>query len=72
MELRSDRPEGLREMAHRIRERANACEPGYYRDLIFQSAVDLDQLADALAQGERSELFLFDDDKQVRPPKDSV
>jgi len=56
-------------MAHRIRDRANACEPGYYRDLIFQSAVDLDQLADALAEGERSELFLLDDDTRARPPK---
>lgn len=72
MELLSDKPEGLREMAHRIRERANACEPGHYRDLIFQSAVDLEELADSLALNERLQLVLLDDDKQARSPKDSA
>ena len=62
MELRSVKAEELREMARRFRERAKDCEPGHYRDLIIQSARELEELAESIALKDGSELAIFDEE----------
>ena len=48
MEPQSVETEGLRELARTFRARAAGCPPGYYHDLILQTADEIDELADSL------------------------
>ena len=49
MELRSVKAEELRELARKFRARAAGCPPGFYHDLILQTADEMDELANSLA-----------------------
>jgi hypothetical protein len=49
VELQSPETEGLRELARTFRARAAGCPPGYYHDLMLQTADEMDELADSLA-----------------------
>jgi hypothetical protein len=62
VELRSAKAEELRELARKFRARAADCPPGYYHDLILQTAGELEELATSLAANGGTELVIFDDD----------
>ena len=64
VELRSAKAEELRELVRKFRERAASCPPGYYHDLILQTAGELEELADSLTAKGGTELVIFDEDEK--------
>lgn len=62
MELRSAKAEELRELARSFRARAAGCPPGYYHDLILQTADEMEELANSLAAKGGAALAIFEDE----------
>lgn len=62
MELRSAKAEELRELARSFRVRAAGCPPGYYHDLILQTADEMEELANSLAAKGGAALAIFEDE----------
>jgi hypothetical protein len=65
MELLAAKAEELRELARSFRARAAGCPPGYYHDLILQTADEMEELANSLAAKGGTELVACDEDETI-------
>jgi hypothetical protein len=66
VELRSAKAEELHELARSFRARAAGCPPGYYHDLILQTADEMEQLANSLAAKGGTERVACGEDETIR------
>lgn len=63
MELQAIKAEGLRKLARTFRERAAEAGPGMYRDLMIQTASELEEYAAEMEKAGPSETVLVEVDK---------
>jgi hypothetical protein len=66
MELRSAKAKELRELARSFRARAAGCPPGYYHDLILQTADEMEDLANSFAAKGGTQHVASDEDETIK------
>ena len=65
MELQSTKADELRALARKFRARAAGCPPGFYHDLILQTADEIEELANSLAAKDSTQDAVRDEDETV-------
>ena len=66
VELRSTKADELRKLAREFRARAAGCPPGFYHDLILQTADEIEEFANSLAATDGTERIARHEDETIR------